>query len=57
MKTQNNFLQALPRIILDDVMVRKIIKDIKSNEPSGAYFDAAHMAVRYFIDLITNNLH
>lgn len=30
-------------------MVRKIIKDIKSNEPSGAYFDAAHMAVRIFL--------
>ena len=25
-------------------MVRKIVKDIKTNEPSGAYFDAAHMA-------------
>eukprot|EP00111_Clytia_hemisphaerica_P023389 TCONS_00068881-protein len=37
--------KASPRIVLDDGMVRKIIKDIKSNEPSGAYFDAAHMAV------------
>jgi len=26
-------------------MIRKIVKDIKTNEPSGAYFDAAHMAV------------
>lgn len=37
--------KASPRIVLDDGMVRKIVKDIKTNEPSGAYFDAAHMAV------------
>lgn len=37
--------KASPRIVLDDQMVRKIVKDIKSSEPSGAYFDAAHMAV------------
>lgn len=28
-------------------MVRKIVKEIKSNEPSGAYFDNAHIAVSY----------
>lgn len=37
--------RASPRIVLDDQLIRKIVKDIKSNEPSGAYFDTAHMAV------------
>ncbi|XP_065667120.1 sorting nexin-13 isoform X3 [Hydra vulgaris] len=37
--------KASPRILLDDQLVRKIVKDIKSTEPSGAYFDNAHMAV------------
>jgi len=37
--------RASPRIILDDQLVRKIVKDIKSAEPSGAYFDSAHIAV------------
>lgn len=37
--------RASPRILLDDQVIRKIVKDIKSDEPSGAYFDTAHMAV------------
>ena len=37
--------RASPRIVLDDQLIRKIVKDIKTSEPNGAYFDTAHMAV------------
>eukprot|EP00794_Sanderia_malayensis_P003259 gene3259-3740_t len=37
--------KASPRIILEDQHVRKIVRDIKSLEPSGSYFDSAQMHV------------
>eukprot|EP00795_Rhopilema_esculentum_P014548 gene14548-5617_t len=37
--------KASPRIVLEDQQVRKIVKDIRSLEPSGAYFDSAQMQV------------
>lgn len=42
--------KALPRIILEDQQVRKIVRDIKSLEPSGAYFDSAQMQVLKLVD-------
>ena len=42
--------KACPRIILDDQQVRKIVRDIKSLEPSGAYFDSAQMQVLKLIE-------
>lgn len=42
--------KAVPRIILEDQQVRKIVRDIKSLEPSGAYFDSAQMQVLKLID-------
>ena len=42
--------KACPRIILEDQQVRKIVRDIKSLEPSGAYFDSAQMQVLKLIE-------
>ena len=42
--------RASPRIILEDQQVRKIVRDIKSLEPSGAYFDSAQMQVLKLIE-------